>query len=427
MRPVRSIPSVRTAAGAATIALALAVSACSTGQHSATAHAASPRPGGSSAQAGGSPAAAPAGSAATGGWRGVAVVGAAAHAWTSQLVATGAGDAWSFWTSCTVCTVGQPATTFRVEHWDGTSWAQASVPQALAATAGSAVALGASSASNAWLVAPGAVLRWNGASWQRQPVPGWVTLGSAGLYKVSAAVFGPDSAWVFSLDRNAEKNYYAARYNGRDWARVALPGSPEQVSALAPDDIWVLGATRATAASGNPATILMHWNGTSWTSVAAPGDAVPASTTVDNGELVATGPRDAWLVRQEQRVGSDGQTVVTGAYLLHWDGTSWAKVSIGAPAQTSIEAMAADGQGGLWLAGLGVSSPSPGEFLHYSGGHWTSAAIPGGTLNGTPRVGLGGGITWIPGTRSLWASGTMVTGAATSATPSAGVILKQGP
>jgi hypothetical protein len=409
------------------VTLTLAVSACSSGQHAPAAHTTSPRPGGSFAQAGGSPAAPPAGSAATGGWRGVAVIGAAAHAWTSQLVATGAADAWSYWASCAVCTAGQPSTTFRVEHWNGTAWAPVSVPQPLAATAGSAVALGASSASDAWLVAPGAVLRWDGTSWQRQPIPAWVTLGSAGLYKVSAAVFGPGAAWVFSLDRNAEKSYYAARYNGRDWVKVALPGSPEQVSALAPDDIWVLGATPASAATANPVTILMHWNGTSWTSVPAPRDTVPAGTTVDNGELVATGPREAWLVRQEQRVGSDGQTVITGAYLLHWDGTSWARVSIGAPAQTIVEAMAADGQGGLWLAGVSAASISTGEFYHYSGGHWTQAAIPGGTLNGTPRVGLSGGITAIPGTRSLWASGTMVTGAGTSATPSSGVILKQGP
>jgi hypothetical protein len=364
----------------------------------------------------------PAGSPPTDGWRGVQLIGTAAQSWSGSLVADAPGDAWSTWQSCTACQSAGRATVLRVEHWDGSRWAQVTVPPALAADAESAVAVGASSASNAWLVSPGHLLRWDGTAWQAQPVPSWVTLGSAGVYKVAAEVFGPGSAWVFSLDRNASPTpYYAARYTGGNWAKVALPGSPDEVSALSPDDIWVLGATRATAATNNPATILMHWDGTSWRTVAAPSVSVPGSVTVNDEDLVAAGPDDVWLVRETQVSNSDGQTVITSTYLLHWDGTSWTRVAAALPSQTSIDAMAQDGAGGLWLVGTSLLTGSGWSFYHYTGGHWVTVAVPGGNT----RVSLTG-LSWIPGTDSLWAFGNMLTGNANSAAPWDGLILEQG-
>jgi hypothetical protein len=411
---MRTLPVVCGAvvvAAAAAITIALTVDGGHATTHRPTVPAASP----------------PAGSAATDGWRGVQLIGTAGQAWAASLVADAPGDAWSTWQSCTACQSAQRATVVRVEHWDGSRWAQVEVPQALAGDAESAVAVGASSASNAWLVSPGRVLRWDGTGWQAQPIPSWVTLGSAGVYKVAAEVSGPDSAWVFSLDRNASPTpYYAARDTGGSWAKVALPGSPDEVSALSPDDIWVLGATRATAATNNPATILMHWNGTAWNTVAAPTVSVTAAVTVDDQDLVAAGPADVWLVRQTQESNSDGQTVITGSHLLHWNGTAWTQTTIAVPPQTSIDAMAQDGAGGLWLIGGSSVTGSESGLYHYTAGHWVTAAEPGGQASpgGNARVSLAG-LSWIPGTHSLWAFGNMQTG--NGATPFDGLILKQGP
>jgi hypothetical protein len=402
--PMRTLP-VACGVAAAAAATAIALTGCS--GPAATAHHPAITP--------------PPGSAATGGWRGVELIGTAGQAWAGGLVADAPGDAWSTWQSCTACQSARRATLVRVEHWDGSRWAQVAVPRALAGAAGSAVAIGASSAGNAWLVGPGLVLRWDGSRWRAQPIPAWVTLGSAGVYKVAAEVFGPGSAWVFSLDRNSSPTpYYAARYTGGSWSKVGLPGSPDEVSALSPDDIWVLGATRATAATSNPATILMHWDGTSWSTVAAPTVSVSSAVTVNDEDLVAAGPDDVWLVRETQVSNSDGQTVITGTYLLHWDGTSWARVAAVLPAQTGVDAMAQDGAGGLWLAGSSVTGSGWGLY-HYTAGRWATAAVPGGSA----RVSLTG-LSWIPGTRSLWATGNLLTGDATSTAPWDGLILEQG-
>ena len=290
---MRTLPVLRSAALVA-VAAAIALAGCDS--HAATTHHSGVAP--------------PAGTAATGGWRGSKLIGPAAQTWTSEFAATAAGDAWSAWQPCSSCQGTGQATPPRVEHWNGTGWTQLTVPRALAADAASAVAVGASSASNAWLVAPGKIVRWNGASWQAERIPSWATQSGAGVYKLAAAVFGPGSAWLFSLGRNASPTpYYAARDDGGRWAKVPLPGSPDEVSALTPGDIWVLGATRATAATNNPRTILMHWDGTRWSTAAAPALPARGDVVVDNQDLVATGPRDAWLVRETQR---SPQKVTTG-------------------------------------------------------------------------------------------------------------------
>src|SRR5579875_1433496 len=289
---MRTLPAVRGAALAAAAAT-IALTGC-------TSHAASDH----HAIVPAARASLPAGTAATGGWHGVTLIGPAAQAWTSQFAATAADDSWSTWQPCSSCQGTAP----RVERWNGHAWATVPLPHRLATAAAAAVAVGASSASNAWLVAPGQVVRWNGGSWQAEPIPSWAVLGSAGVYKVAAAVFGPASAWLFSLDRNASPTpYYAARDDGGRWSKVPLPGAPEAVSALAPDDIWVLGATRASAATNNPSVILVHWNGTRWATVTAPTVRVPDRASVDNADLVATGPHDAWLVRQTQKPNSEGE------------------------------------------------------------------------------------------------------------------------
>jgi hypothetical protein len=409
---MRTLPVLRGAALAAAAAT-IALTGCD-GHAATTHHSAAVAP--------------PAGTAATAGWRGSTLIGPAAQTWTSEFAATAADDTWSAWQSCGSCQATGQATPPRVEHWNGAGWSQLTVPRSVAADAAAAVTLGASSASNAWLVAPGKIVHWNGTSWQAEAIPAWATQGSAGVYKLAAAVFGPSSAWLFSLGRNASPTpYYAARDTGGHWVKVPLPGSPDEVSALSPDDIWVLGATAATAATNNPRTILMHWDGTRWSTVTAPAATAPGDVVVNNQDLVATGPHDAWLVRQTQHSNADGQPVITGAGLLHWDGSGWSQTAIPVPAQTGVGAMAQDGAGGLWLA---TAAPAPAytqTFYHYAGGHWSRAAVPGTqtTVHGSTRVTLTG-LAWIPGTRKLWAFGDMLTGDAAGATPSDGLILSQG-
>jgi hypothetical protein len=355
-------------------------------------------------------AAVPADGATAPGWRVVQTIGPSTGVWADNFVAASASSAWSTWVAVSHS---------YVERWTGTAWQQVPVPSKLANDAASSVAIGASSASNAWLFDPGKVLRWNGSQWHLQQIPTWVVHGNlSGSYNVASAVFSPSSVWVFSegVDSFTSPDHYAARYNGHVWVKVQLPGVPGEVSALSASDIWVLGVTTASAAGANPKEILMHWNGKSWSTVAIPKVTPPAGATEYAGGLAATGTADAWLEWDIEQGTAGAQTL----YLLHWNGSSWAKVKVAFPTSI-VDYMTQDGHGGLWMVANGPAPDYQWFTYHLNAGKWTRYPVPVAT--GLSLLDLTG-ISWIPGTRSVWATGNM---AVPNGTSIYGAILKYGP
>ncbi len=84
--------------------------------------------------------------------------------------------------------------------------------------------------------------------------------------------------------------------------------------------------------------------------------------------------------------------------------------------------LAQDEHGGVWMA---VNGPAPAfqwRFYHDNAGHWTQQAVPAAT--GTSVLDVIG-LTWIPGTRSLWAAANM--SVPTPANDVDGSALKYGP
>lgn len=143
----------------------------------------------------------------------------------------------------------------------------------------------------------------------------------------------------------------------------------------------------------------MHWNGTHWTTTAPlPAVKLPSGALGFAGDLTATGPRSAWLEQQVLLRSGASESV----YLLHWNGTRWAKITFGVPV-SQVDLMAQDGHGGHWLIDHGPA-PARHWFLdHLNAGHWTRYAVP--AVRGMSLQDLSG-ITWIPGTRWMWATGT---------------------
>jgi hypothetical protein len=335
----------------------------------------------------------PASGAATPGWRVVKIFGPAEGVWADNFVATGAGDAWSTWDAVSHSLV---------ERWTGRAWRQVPVPPNLAGDAASSVAIGASSASNAWLFDPGKVLRWNGSAWRLETIPAWVVhINLSGSFSVTSAVFSASSVWVFSagVDSMTKPDHFAAHYNGHVWVKVQLPGVISQVSALSPTDIWALGVTTATALGSNPAYILMHWNGKTWATVRIPKVSPPAGAVEFPVDLAATGPADAWLQRDIDQGSAGARTL----YLLHWNGRSWTRVNLGFPT-SFVDYMTQDGHGGVWMVANGPARAFRFLTYHLNAGHWTRYTAPVAT--GLSLLDLTG-ISWIPGTRSVWLTGNM--------------------
>jgi hypothetical protein len=340
----------------------------------------------------------------TSGWSVSQTFGPADGVWGDTFAADSPSDAWTTWVACGPCS-GNPTELSYLDHWNGSAWSPVTVPAGLAKYAQNPLSIGASSASNAWLFDPHDVLRWNGTTWSLRSIPDWVVHSNlSGETDIQTAVFSPDSVWVFSLgtDSITSPAHYAAEYNGKTWSKVTLPGVPDEVSVVTADDIWVLGVTPSSVTSNNPDYILMHWNGTSWSSTALPTVTPPKNTIEDPGGLAGTGASDAWVPWSVTR----GTAGAVTTYLLHWDGTSWARVKLGLPI-SEVSDLTQDGHGGLWLDDNGPAPDYTWYLDHLSGGKWTRDTVP--VASGDSLLELSG-VTSVPGSSSVWAQGDMTSG-----------------
>jgi hypothetical protein len=181
-----------------------------------------------------------------------------------------------------------------------------------------------------------------------------------------------------------------------------LPGVPGEVSALAPNDIWVLGVTLASAIKNHPVSILMHWDGKSWTTISLPKVTVPKGASEYPGAMAADSATEAWLTWDIEQGTAGAQTM----YLLKLDGSTWSKVSFTYPT-SFVSYLAQDGDGGVWLAANGPAPSYTWYLDHLNGTTWTQDSPPAASgMTFQQLIGL----TWVPGTQSMWAPADMTEG-----------------
>lgn len=319
------------------------------------------------------------------------------------VAATGASDAW---------VSGTTAQALVIEHWAGVSWQAQSVPSNMTVGGSDSVVagpVGAASARDMWsfpsIITTSAdihyALHWNGTNWKEYKLSG--TLGIFGT-----AVFSASDAWAFGQApvHKVLVGYgppYAARFNGRAWNRVAMPGVPVNVSPLAPNDIWAMGPTAKTAndVQTKQAIIAMRWDGSRWHSMS-----VPRVRLSKNGKLaaaydfVALGRRDLWVAEGLPEPACGCMLPAPGIALLHWNGRSWRHFILSRSLIAPM-AMTSDGRGGLWFEGLTITAQD--RLLHYLAGKFIETAVPtikdfNSTFNS---------MALIPGTHSLWGTGIL--------------------
>lgn len=166
------------------------------------------------------------------------------------------------------------------------------------------------------------------------------------------------------------------------------------VAAIAHDDAWAVGEWRTS--DGATHNLAMHWDGTSWTEVPVP-DPIPYSGGKSQNALhavVARGPDDVWAAGYKTVV-APWSTVGQQTMVLHWDGSSWSEVSAPLTAPNTsgaqIQAIELVGQT-LWFAGNDTAPLySPALAMTYDGAGFTKTAAPvtntdGNTLNDISAV-----------------------------------------
>jgi Ca2+-binding RTX toxin-like protein len=153
----------------------------------------------------------------------------------------------------------------------------------------------------------------------------------------------------------------------RPWTEASsvLPqgGLLEGVDSLSRQDAWAVGHV-------GESTLTMHWDGTSWESVASGFDGALRGV-----EMVSA--TDVWAVGSKpSQVGEADLAPLT----LHWDGSSWAEVSSPDPtfppgeeeAGASLSAISALSSSDIWAVGGRFHSHSGAAIaMHWDGIEWS--------------------------------------------------------
>jgi hypothetical protein len=220
------------------------------------------------------------------------------------------------------------------------------------------------------------VARWNGTAWSSATTP---------------ALSG--DAYLFGVDGDATSNVWAVgqagtgalieRWNGGSWSQVSSPlpsgatsGTLGGVTSRSATSAWAVG-TAGYSTSPFSRTLIMRWNGASWSTVSSPS---PDSTTNLLNAVDATGPNDAWAVGN---FGNDGYGGTADGMVFRWNGSTWTNMALpafdGNLRRLRLDDVVALASNDVWVVGAGFSWQTFNRvpyFLHWNGSSWQQGTLP---------------------------------------------------
>jgi hypothetical protein len=228
---------------------------------------------------------------------------------------------------------------------------------------------------------------WNGTNWTIVPSPD--TKFNDDVLNGVAAI-SPNDAWAVG---NVNQTSFKSRqplivhWNGSSWTSVAAPagltGFLRAVSADSSSDVWAVGDDQHGHAT------VIHYDGAAWSQVTVP---TAAGSSALQG-VKALSPTDVWLVGDQV---ASGTTVIAKTLIEHWNGARWSIVPSPNPDPSSniLHAIGGASATDLWAVGqkgrdestTGVPPGTRTLAMHWNGTAWTAASSPSlgdqDTLNG---------------------------------------------
>ena len=301
----------------------------------------------------------------------------------NSVAAASADSAWAVgWTGSG--TTSETNSRSLILHWNGRTWTR--VPSPSPGQDSQLLSVSVTPAGNAWaygLIDAGLrdtsdtelILRWNGTAWVQVPTPG-AGPGHSWIYSVAAV--SAHSAWAVGYANNAANilGTLIMRWNGSTWTRVPSP-SPEEdtlltgVAAASADSAWAVGYSRDNTTSRG--LVFMHWNGSTWTT--APSPSLVYNVSVLAGVTVTPGGT-AWAFGWTDPDASSGTSNGSGerTLILRWNGTAWTRVPSPSPGPSArIGGVTALSSGDAWATGT-VGGKT--LVLRWNGQRWTGPAGP---------------------------------------------------
>jgi hypothetical protein len=241
----------------------------------------------------------------------------------SAITAISPNDIWAVGGAAVVNQGGNTVGVNLFEHWDGTAWS------VKIRTLGGGFAAGAASSDatdDVWAVGSSGistaqastfVAHFDGKSWQSVPSP---NVGSSSAFNGVVAL-APNDVWAVGSSGDVSLGptlTLIEHYDGSEWSVVPSPNvGPNSmfqsnrlfgITAVSPTDIWAFGSFFDADGSNNQMTLLMHWDGTSWTLAPSPD---PEMGSILNDVLFAgvTTEKNVWIVGSQASAGvGDGFT-----------------------------------------------------------------------------------------------------------------------
>jgi len=209
------------------------------------------------------------------------------------------------------------------EHWNGSGWSATTVPLAPVYSGGQAAQLNGVAevaAGDGWAVGTVAdpssfasqtlSYHWNGGTWQRVPTPDPAG-PSQGNELAAVAARATNDVWAAGGAGPYPAASLVLHWNGSTWAQVRVPsiGALDAVT-VTPASVWVAGGNKVE-----------QFNGSAWTSLPA----LPGDVSIDGLADTAAG---LWAVGYESYSTYTGGTI-TVSYAALWNGSAWTTVPVG--------------------------------------------------------------------------------------------------
>jgi len=231
---------------------------------------------------------------------------------------------------------------------------------------------------------------FDGKAWTATPV--LTSNGDAFLFGVSAAATNDIWAVGFSGPENDSSRTLALHWNGTSLQEATTPsvGSGANqlnaVLALAPNNVWAVGFSTPVAPPQQAATLTLieHFDGTNWTVVPSPN----VGPNIQSNELLgltANSPTDIWAFGLFAAADGSGHQMTL---LLHWDGTSWTIAPSPNPTKGGflddvLAAGVVPSPGNVWIFGTALALGHQATLaIHTTTGASRSGAISATTTTG---------------------------------------------
>lgn len=239
-------------------------------------------------------------------------------------------------------------------------------------------------------------------------------MGETGAHLQTSALLA--ALYIVSCDGACTGSTGAAEslvlhWNGTSWSHVSSPNvAVDQtilrgVSARASDDVWAVGVTRDTGCSPYVCykTVTMRWDGTSWNIVSSP-NPVPNDVNGLFG-VVAIGANNAWAVGA-CTYGTGG---IKETMIFQWDGSAWSRVTspnAGTNVPNRLDGIAAVDEDHILAVGRTEAASSQTLVERWDGTDWEIVSSPNQGSNGSWLD----AVTVVPGTSicsggDIWAVG----------------------